>query len=71
MQDMEQAIRERAYHLWNEAGQPEGQAESFWLSAQRELLAESLTQIASVKTGAPKAKAAAKKASSSRKRKAA
>lgn len=68
MQDMEQAIRERAYHLWNEAGQPEGQADSFWLSAQRDLLAESLNQIATVKTSAPKP---AKKASSSRKRKAA
>ncbi len=68
MQDMDQAIRERAYHMWNEAGRPEGNADAFWLSAQRELLAQSLTQIATVKTAAPKP--VAKKAPS-RKRKAA
>ncbi|WP_420133363.1 DUF2934 domain-containing protein [Rhodopseudomonas sp.] len=68
MQDMDQAIRERAYHMWNDAGRPEGNADAFWLSAQRELLAQSLTQIATV-TAAPK-KVAAKK-TSSRKRKAA
>ena len=54
MQDMEQAIRERAYHMWNEAGQPEGNADAFWLGAQRELLAQSLEQIATVKPSAPK-----------------
>ncbi|OYU92062.1 MAG: hypothetical protein CFE29_04290 [Bradyrhizobiaceae bacterium PARB1] len=35
MQDLEQAIRERAYHMWNEAGRPDGNSETFWLSAQR------------------------------------
>ncbi|MFC0239744.1 DUF2934 domain-containing protein [Rhodopseudomonas telluris] len=69
MQDMEQAIRERAYHLWTEAGRPDGNPDAFWLSAQRELLAQSLEQIATVKPSEPKK--AAKKASSSRKCKAA
>ena len=68
MQDMDQAIRERAYHMWNEAGRPEGNADAFWLSAQRELLAQSLTEIATIKPAAPKS--AAKK-TPSRKRKAA
>jgi hypothetical protein len=42
MQDLEHAIRERAYHLWIADGQPEGQAEVYWLSAQREILTTSL-----------------------------
>jgi hypothetical protein len=68
MQDMEQAIRERAYHIWNDAGRPEGDSESFWLNAQRELIAESLAQIANIKAAAPK-KATRAKATSPRKRK--
>jgi Protein of unknown function (DUF2934) len=38
MQDVEQAIRERAYHLWIEGGQREGQADQHWLAAQRSIL---------------------------------
>ena len=49
MQDMEQAIRERAYHMWNDAGRPDDRSESFWLSAQRDVLESSLQQIANVK----------------------
>ncbi len=49
MQDLEQAIRERAYHMWNEAGRPDGNSETFWLSAQRDLLESSLTRIGTVK----------------------
>ena len=45
MQDLEQAIRERAYHLWIAAGQPEGNAHVYWLNAQREILATSLESI--------------------------
>jgi len=33
-------ISERAYHLWNRDGRREGQAEHYWLSAEREVLAE-------------------------------
>jgi hypothetical protein len=43
MQDLEQAIRERAYHLWVADGRPEGNADVYWLSAQREILTTSLS----------------------------
>ena len=42
MQDVELVIRERAYHLWQAAGSPEGNSDAFWLTAQRETLAASL-----------------------------
>ena len=38
MHDLEQAIRERAYHLWIENGCEEGRAEDHWLTAQRSIL---------------------------------
>ena len=41
MEDLEQAIRERAYHLWMEQGCQDGKAEAHWLAAQREVLASS------------------------------
>ncbi len=46
MQDLEQAIRERAYHLWVADGCNDGNANSHWLLAQREVLASSLDGIA-------------------------
>lgn len=67
MQDMEQAIRERAYHMWNDAGRPDGSSESFWLTAQRDLLEASLAQIAKVKPSRKAAKP--KSAPTPRKRK--
>ena len=42
MPNLEEAIRERAYHLWIADGQPEGHADVYWLSAQREILTTSL-----------------------------
>ena len=42
MSNLEEAIRERAYHLWTADGQPDGQAEVHWLKAQREILAASM-----------------------------
>jgi DUF2934 family protein len=42
MPNLEEAIRERAYHLWIADGQPEGNADVYWLNAQREILATSL-----------------------------
>ena len=42
MTNLEEAIRERAYHLWTADGQPEGKAEIHWLKAQREILTTSL-----------------------------
>ena len=49
MQDLEQAIRERAYHLWVADGCRDGNAHTHWLSAQREVLATSLGTFARVK----------------------
>ena len=42
MPNLEEAIRERAYHLWIADGQPEGNADVYWLSAQREIRTTSL-----------------------------
>jgi hypothetical protein len=42
MTNLEEAIRERAYHLWTADGQPEGKADVYWLNAQREILTTSL-----------------------------
>jgi DUF2934 family protein len=62
MQDLEQAIRERAYHLWMEQGCQDGSAETHWLAAQREVLASSLSTLGSVAKASPK-KASKKTAS--------
>jgi hypothetical protein len=42
MPNLEEAIRERAYHLWIADGQPEGRADNYWLYAQREILTTSV-----------------------------
>jgi hypothetical protein len=47
MPNLEQAIRERAYHLWTADGQPDGQADLYWLNAQREILTISLASSGS------------------------
>jgi hypothetical protein len=46
MPKLEEAIRERAYHLWIADGQPEGKADIHWLNAQREILAKSVQRPA-------------------------
>jgi hypothetical protein len=33
----EQEIRERAHHLWERAGKPEGREDEFWHAAEQEL----------------------------------
>lgn len=33
-------IRDRAYQLWDRAGQPEGREQDFWYQAERELAEE-------------------------------
>ena len=38
MSEREEEIRRRAYHLWEEAGWPEGRSEEFWLAAEMEIL---------------------------------
>ena len=42
MQNMEEAIRERAYQLWVDSGFEHGNADAHWLAAQREILSASL-----------------------------
>ena len=72
MQDLEQAIRERAYHLWIDAGRQDGNAETHWLAAQREILAASLSKFARIsKSEQPKATKAKKTPASKRKGRAA
>ena len=48
MQELDQSIRERAYHLWIADGCRDGRADTHWLAAQREVLARSLGGIARV-----------------------
>jgi len=37
MSDIEEAIRRRAYELWEQAGGPHGRSEEFWHAARLEL----------------------------------
>jgi hypothetical protein len=50
MHDVEQAIRERAYHLWVAEGRQDGNQLVHWLTAQREILASSPGSLGSVST---------------------
>jgi Protein of unknown function (DUF2934) len=47
MPNLEESIRERAYHLWVADGQPMGRSDIYWLTAQREILAASVENRAS------------------------
>jgi hypothetical protein len=71
MQDVEQAIRERAYHLWIESGREDGNAGTHWLAAQREVLSASLGDLGRVSVSEAPRAAKPKKATASRKRRAA
>jgi len=42
----EEHVREAAYHIWNNAGRPEGQAEEHWFRALDELQAKTETKAA-------------------------
>jgi len=64
MQDLEQAIRERAYQLWMEEGRQDGNADAHWLAAQREILASSLGTLGSVSKASSSPKKAPKKTAS-------
>ena len=37
MSSIEEAVRRRAFELWEQAGQPEGRSEEFWFAAIAEL----------------------------------
>ena len=52
MPNLEEAIRERAYHLWIADGRPEGQADIYWLNAQRDILTTSVESLGSNTTAA-------------------
>jgi hypothetical protein len=36
----DQRVRERAYHIWQSAGQPDGQDAAHWTQAEQELRVE-------------------------------
>jgi hypothetical protein len=42
--EYEQRIREAAYHLWTEAGKPEGGADEFWRQARAQIFAQESSQ---------------------------
>jgi hypothetical protein len=62
MSNLEEAIRERAYHLWIADGQPDGKADIYWLTAQREVLTTSVEGPTSAAMAAPTDAVAAKPA---------
>jgi len=68
MQDIEQKIRERAYHLWLESGSQNGNADAHWLSAQREILDGSLGKLGHVTKSSKAAKPKSERASRKKKR---
>ncbi len=43
---LEQQIRRRAYEIWERLGRPEGASDQHWLTAERELLSASMSQLA-------------------------
>lgn len=61
MQDINEKIREHAYHLWVADGRREGEGHAHWLQAEREVLAGFAATSKPAKAPAePKPKAAAK-----------
>jgi hypothetical protein len=44
MSGIEDAVRKRAYELWEQAGMPEGRSEEFWHAARAELGVEETIQ---------------------------
>jgi len=68
----EEAIREAAYHLWKNEGEPHGQDQDYWYRAEAELTpAKPARKPAAKKAAAPKAegevKAAAAKPAAAKK----
>jgi hypothetical protein len=68
MQDIEQTIRDRAYHLWLENGCQEGNADGHWLAAQREILGASLGELGHLSKSSKAAKPKAVRAPRKKKR---
>ena len=46
----ESEVRQRAYELWEKAGQPEGDGQQFWLEAEKELTSSCETACSDTKT---------------------
>ena len=46
----ESEVRQRAYELWEKAGQPEGDGQQFWLEAEKELTSSCETATDTKKT---------------------
>jgi hypothetical protein len=42
---LEQRIRDRAHQIWEALGRPNGDSDQHWLTAERELLAYSMTPL--------------------------
>ena len=61
MHDLEQTIREHAYHLWVADGRRDGNAEEHWLAAQHEVLASVLQSPGNVSATPSVPKKVAKK----------
>lgn len=40
MPDRDAEVRDRAYHLWEKAGRPNGREHEFWAEASREIEGE-------------------------------
>jgi hypothetical protein len=58
MENLEEAIRERAYQLWIADGRPEGNPDNYWLNAQREMLTHSADRAVAEESVAVTAKPA-------------
>jgi hypothetical protein len=65
-EDREQRVRETAYHLWEKAGRPMGQAERHWEMAERLAQEAEGGRLATTETKSKK-KSASPKSSKSKK----
>ncbi len=67
MANNEQAIREAAYYIWQNAGCPYGQDEYFWSMAVEQLSKKCSKSSCAKKTSSVKVASCAKKASTAKK----
>ena len=54
----EEQVRQRAYQIWMELGQAEGQAQDHWIAAELHLLTDAAKEIAVVPSTAKSVKSA-------------
>jgi hypothetical protein len=50
MRDLQNEIRERAYHLWIADGRHHGDADAYWLKAEKEILSIAALRLVKHKT---------------------